>query len=225
MTFAPFWKSWGTVGSLSDAGLPVTTFALLPPAASLPLGTMFITSDNGLVINRGGVWCILANLGLALPTGDQLIVSQDTSPFREGSWSVTASGQLYTLVGDFAMKYWSHNTALDVNGNFLARDDAGPCAIMVFSEGIGVLAPSFIYYACPTGAAGTVPGTFTQVYRIDLTTGLATFANATFHTTTVALTNGAAAQAATLTNGPTAGNPTKWIPINDAGTTRYIPAW
>lgn len=33
------------------------------------------------------------------------------------------------------------------------------------------------------------------------------------------------AQVATLTNGPTAGNPTKWIPINDNGTTRNIPAW
>lgn len=41
----------------------------------------------------------------------------------------------------------------------------------------------------------------------------------------VAWDNGAAAQTATLTNGPTAGNPTKWIPVNDNGTTRYIPAW
>jgi hypothetical protein len=28
-----------------------------------------------------------------------------------------------------------------------------------------------------------------------------------------------------LTNTPTAGNPTKWISINDNGTTRYIPTW
>lgn len=41
----------------------------------------------------------------------------------------------------------------------------------------------------------------------------------------VAMNNGAAAQVATLTNGPTAGNPTKWIPINDNGTTRYVPSW
>lgn len=41
----------------------------------------------------------------------------------------------------------------------------------------------------------------------------------------VGLTNNAAAQVATMTNGPTAGNPTKWIPINDNGTTRNIPAW
>lgn len=39
------------------------------------------------------------------------------------------------------------------------------------------------------------------------------------------LTNGAASSAATLTNAPTVGNPTKWIPISDNGITRYIPAW
>lgn len=37
--------------------------------------------------------------------------------------------------------------------------------------------------------------------------------------------NNAAAQAGTLTNAPVAGNPTKWIPINDNGTIRNIPAW
>ena len=44
-------------------------------------------------------------------------------------------------------------------------------------------------------------------------------------TTTAAITTGAGASAGTLTNAPAAGNPTKWIPISDAGTTRYIPAW
>lgn len=37
--------------------------------------------------------------------------------------------------------------------------------------------------------------------------------------------NGAGAGAGTLTNAPAAGNPTKWISINDAGTIRKIPAW
>jgi len=40
-----------------------------------------------------------------------------------------------------------------------------------------------------------------------------------------AFTDGAGASTGTLTNAPAAGNPTKWIPINDNGTTRYIPAW
>ena len=43
--------------------------------------------------------------------------------------------------------------------------------------------------------------------------------------TYTAFTNGAGAAAGTLANAPVAGNPTKWIPINDNGTTRYIPAW
>lgn len=48
---------------------------------------------------------------------------------------------------------------------------------------------------------------------------------ATLLATTTALTNGAAAATGTLTNAPAAGNPTKWVPINDNGVTRYIPAW
>lgn len=40
-----------------------------------------------------------------------------------------------------------------------------------------------------------------------------------------AFTNGSGASAGTLSNAPAVGNPTKWIPIDDNGTTRYIPAW
>lgn len=43
--------------------------------------------------------------------------------------------------------------------------------------------------------------------------------------TNQALANGAGAGAGTLLNAPSAGNPTKWISINDNGTTRKIPAW
>jgi hypothetical protein len=43
--------------------------------------------------------------------------------------------------------------------------------------------------------------------------------------TGAAFTNNAAASVATITNSPTVGNPTKWIPINDNGTIRNIPAW
>jgi hypothetical protein len=42
---------------------------------------------------------------------------------------------------------------------------------------------------------------------------------------TATLVSGAAAQTATMTNGPTAGNPTKWYPVDDNGTTRFIPLW
>jgi len=42
---------------------------------------------------------------------------------------------------------------------------------------------------------------------------------------TSAFGNGAGAALGTLANAPAAGNPTKWLPINDNGTTRYIPSW
>lgn len=44
-------------------------------------------------------------------------------------------------------------------------------------------------------------------------------------TSSAAFTDGAAAQTGTLTNAPSAGNPSKWIPISDNGTTRYVPSW
>lgn len=43
--------------------------------------------------------------------------------------------------------------------------------------------------------------------------------------TSAALTTGAGAGAGTITNAPSAGNPTKWIKINDNGTVRSVPAW
>lgn len=42
---------------------------------------------------------------------------------------------------------------------------------------------------------------------------------------TVSLTDGAGADVGTLLNAPVAGDPTKWISINDNGVTRLIPAW
>jgi len=67
------------------------------------------------------------------------------------------------------------------------------------------------------GIGGSIYG------RFD-TNGL-TLSTATLLRTSVSLTNGAAAGAGTLTNAPAAGNPTKWVPIVDNGTTRYIPTW
>jgi hypothetical protein len=61
--------------------------------------------------------------------------------------------------------------------------------------------------------------------QIEVGVGLKVPGGAQFLTTSTALTNGAAAGAGTITNAPAAGNPTKWIGINDNGTIRYIPSW
>lgn len=71
----------------------------------------------------------------------------------------------------------------------------------------------------PGGITITAP--LPSTITADLTNTNATFLAATNQV----LANGAGAASGTLTNAPSGGNPTKWIAINDNGTTRRIPAW
>jgi hypothetical protein len=64
-------------------------------------------------------------------------------------------------------------------------------------------------------------GTFRDLKLRDIFTNNATYAVRT----TTTLTDNAAAAAGTLSNAPVAGNPTKWIAIDDNGTIRRIPTW
>ena len=67
-------------------------------------------------------------------------------------------------------------------------------------------------------ASGTAPNYFKGIIQVPGA------AQAILQALTT-VTSGAGANTGTLTNSPVTGNPTKWIPFNDAGTTRYIPAW
>lgn len=70
-----------------------------------------------------------------------------------------------------------------------------------------------------TIAMGSAAGTTLSL------TGAITTGSTTLHKTSVALSNNAGAAVGTIANAPTAGNPTKWIAIDDNGTIRYIPTW
>lgn len=67
-------------------------------------------------------------------------------------------------------------------------------------------------------AAVTVAGLLTAV-------GLVVTSGTRLAASTQSFTNGAGAFAGTLLNAPAVGNPTKWIAVDDNGTTRHIPAW
>lgn len=75
-------------------------------------------------------------------------------------------------------------------------------------------------YATSTSPVFTTPvlGTATGT-KLTLATAAAVVA------TSVNLTDGAGVAAGTLLTAPAAGNPTKWIGIDDNGTIRYVPAW
>lgn len=68
-------------------------------------------------------------------------------------------------------------------------------------------------------------GVATQQVRIAALNGLRITGDTTLLHTGTALANGAGALLGTLATSPVAGNPTKWIGIDDNGTTRFIPAW
>jgi hypothetical protein len=95
-----------------------------------------------------------------------------------------------------------------------------------YGLGVNSAKTTLFYNSAASGLSfGSWDGT-TYVEKLGIdTNGIVTFKNASPFKTSVTLTNGAAAATGTLTNAPTAGNPTKWIPIVDNGTTRYIPAW
>lgn len=76
----------------------------------------------------------------------------------------------------------------------------------------------------PSTSVTTIAGLETVTGALTATGGV-TVGTATLIASNVGLTNNAASSAGTLTNAPAIGNPTKWIPINDNGTTRNIPAW
>lgn len=89
------------------------------------------------------------------------------------------------------------------------------------------------FFTTPNGtAAFATVGQFSQAGGFSVATtsdpglGMIYTNSASFMIRTkTSYTNGAAANTGTLTNAPAVGNPTKWIAIDDNGTTRQIPAW
>lgn len=116
---------------------------------------------------------------------------------------VSSSGAKWMFV--YKTSGLSNNSGLwqDSSGNteLALRDAAGSVGVSLKSSG-----------------NSSLPG------NLDIS-GALTVSSSTLIRSTTTLSNGAAAATGTLTNAPSAGNPTKWIPINDNGTTRYIPAW
>ncbi len=180
----------------------------------VPLGTSALTT----AIDANG-----NETAINLLNGDMFTFGSDTSLWRMGSYGAgTMSG-----MGDLVMWYQSHNCGFNaVTNTWNGRDDTGPCMVIAFTEGIGTNAPLIKTYMAASAAAGTTP-TWVLVGTQDTTTGNITVAGAAAPVlgTITTVTSGAGSSTGTLTNAPAATNPTKWIPFNDAGVTRYIPAW
>lgn len=77
-----------------------------------------------------------------------------------------------------------------------------------------------------TSQAYSNPSAITTIYGTEVRLGgVLVTSTPTLIGSVGTLTNGAGASAGTLTNAPAAGNPTKWVVLNDNGVFRYIPTW
>lgn len=102
-------------------------------------------------------------------SGDHEVNSLDNSPLREGSFSLSTSGDYFVAAGNQpVMKYWSHNLVTDLMGYFMGRDEADACSSFFLNE-INQL--RCIYGA--TGPRGSKPVMATTVV-IDMQTGTIT---------------------------------------------------
>jgi hypothetical protein len=138
------------------------------------------------------------NLGFYEPFGGQLGISLG------GAFKYLFGGTALTLPSTTTLNWSSTTNPGDTASSTIARDVAG-----ILAQKLTTNAQEFRDYETTTG----------PIYKAILgNRQLIKISGAAFD-------NGAGASAGTMTNAPTAGNPTKWIPIDDNGTTRYIPAW
>jgi len=139
---------------------------------------------------------------------------------------MTNGGQLLVIGGTLATAAGTANVYLPVaNTLTTAHGITG----LITTAGVGILGVSGTTPYLAMGDCETTETYCTLVTSYGgaktLLGALTLMGGATLLSTTAALTTGAGSATGTLTNAPAAGNPTKWIKINDGGTVRYIPAW
>lgn len=164
------------------------------------------------------------------------IYSIGDDPTSDGIFSITGGTNAKTASiqlgnGGLVMKldrtlgvYQFGDVALASNGQMLWIDDAST-AVSVLGDVFGVNNGTTIQ----VDDLGTIIGLFAQAGVVITGTGPANMLTITGDTTLIhtgtTLSNNAGANVGTLTNAPTVGNPSKWIAIDDNGTTRKIPTW
>lgn len=209
------------------------------------LGTGFVgISDTSpqykLTVNRNatsGIADPFGNDGIGLIGPDSFGVTLSMQTFGNSNPAITmfrsagtnaaktavASG---SFIGQFQAFGYAGSTSLYAGGagfnvtanqTFSTGNAGTRFEIVTTPDASTTLAVAATFY----GSKGMAVGTATDPGAGMIYTNSATF----MIRTKTSYTNGAGIGAGTITTAPSAGNPTKWIPVDDNGTTRYIPAW
>lgn len=210
--------------------------------------TRVLFDDNGVVGESGGLTYVkgtgtltapIGVISTSLAIGGASIGSNALAVTGTGAFSgnVTVTGanllssNLILATGGINNNAGGSSAAFDIG--YTAPSEMQIRSAWVFrwsnSSGIGTLDTSLSRNTAGVLQVGTTAAN--ALGSLNLTnltaTGIITVPGAAVAllTTSATATSGAGAQVGTLTNAPSAGNPTSWLKISDNGVTRYIPAW
>lgn len=216
-----------------DATLKLWKSAVLTPGTNVTI----TNADGAITVNSSSSAVeIHAATSKATPVDDDEMPLADSASLfslKKLTWA-NLKATLATWLGgnNISVSVTSVTTAGSVqlnNAQYVQSKNAAGTSTRM----LGINSGNTVYLgSVDTSDVTTMFINLSGVNRISIdTTGMTivgdvtTAGGAVLHKTTAALTNGAGAGAGTLMNAPAAGNPTKWVAINDSGTTRYIPTW
>lgn len=208
-----------TSGATITNGSPVIVTGTLGASGKLTISPAL---GDGSVAQRyfiGAATQDIANNAFGYVTSFGLLRSFNTSAFLDGDLlyvSPTTPGAWTKTLP--SAPNWKQPQAIvvhaAVNGSIFMR--ASPEHALSELQGVTLSSPASGQLLAYNGTVWVNTGVVTA----DLTNNTGRLVDSS-----VNLTNGAGANVGTLTNSPVTGDPTKWVPIDDNGTTRYIPAW
>lgn len=197
----------GTLGEYTLTGSGTVVVMQTSPSLITPaLGVATATSLNGLTVST-------TTGTLTLVNGSSLITA---GAFPITFTSTGSTGVTLPTTGTLAITGTNTFTGTQtVNGDILLG------AANVLTWGSTVSEPMLKRSGSALHARLGNDSAFTFVLGTNFISQAAGF----IARSGVTITGGATGNVPTLTAGPVTGNPTKWMPIDDNGTTRYMPTW
>lgn len=209
----------GATKQITSTAAPTNGQLLIGSTGAVPVAAALTGTANQVIVTNGA-----GTITLSVP---QDIATTSTVRFGAIGIGTTAANVLDIKTGtDTKIIAQDGNTAgnarfstVNLAGNAFREFEINTLATHFFTNGAErqtILSNGHVLIGATTDTAGA------ETLQV---TGNLSISSATLLRTYTAFTNNAGASLGTLTNAPAVGNPTKWIPINDNGTIRNIPAW
>ena len=221
----------GTIASQNADAVAITggsidgvTFGAVTPGVATFTSISYSGQLTSTVATGTAPMVVASTTKVANLNADLLDGADWASPAAIGS-TTPAAGTFTALTtnGTVNVNLGTDSTNSTVNVRGSNSGVGGGTAVSIRNNNVAILNAG--NKSAVNGGAYDATPFITGNAQIEFGQGIKVPGGAQFLQTSTALTNGAGAGAGTITNAPAAGNPTKWIGINDNGTIRYIPAW